>query len=124
MRPNVEIRVSGSFKREGTPKLWDRIHFYRSVGRTSRHWAKESQLLPAPPCTGFSFGVDIGEPVLPEHRAYHRRGTSFERIAPEQSQHARASLEQSLLGEHNPRRVLPRRQRGEPQVPVEPRLIR
>src|SRR5690348_7163855 len=89
----------------------------------SHHAREHPELLASPPCARAALRVEIGEPVLPPHRAHQAWRAGSKWVASEQSQHARTVLEQTLLREHHPARLLPWTERGEPEIPVEARLV-
>src|SRR5436190_9518499 len=91
----------------------------------TRHAGEHSELASPPPRASAALGREVREPVLPPDGAHERRRRPRRKwIAAEQPQHARAVLEQPLLRQHDPGRLLPRAERREPEVPLEPRLVR
>ncbi len=66
----------------------------------------------------------IGEPILINHGADLLRRRAAERISGEQRKHIRLVIEQALLGPDDEAVILPWAKRGEPQIPIETRLIR
>src|SRR5271156_3478274 len=84
----------------------------------------QTQQLAPPPVAGLPLLPHRREPVLPEHRADILGRSAGERVAPEERENIPAVGEQPLLSKRDKGVLLPVAQRGEPQVPVEPRLIR
>src|SRR5437763_13070586 len=82
-----------------------------------------AELLASPPRSIRTLRRNVGEPVLGDHGSNHRWCFAMERIAADKRQHARAPVEETLLGHHNPRVLLPWREGRNPQVPVEPWLV-
>src|SRR5439155_22229052 len=80
--------------------------------------------LPAPPHSGLLLFCHGGEPVLPEHCTYLGGWLARKRITCKESEHIGIVFEQSHLGIGHNWIFTPRAEWGEPQVPVETRLIR
>src|SRR3954468_16186327 len=79
--------------------------------------------LTLPPGAGLALLVARGEPVLPFHGAHVLRRPAAERVAGKELQHLRRALQQPQLDAQHPRIRAPLAQRGEPEVPVEARLV-
>src|SRR5271156_2674478 len=80
--------------------------------------------LAPPPISRLAFRPHVREPVLILDRARLSRRRAREWIARKQRQHVRLIFQQTFFRPHHKARLLPRSQRREPQIPLEPRLIR
>src|ERR1700730_14313716 len=94
-----------------------------SIGKpgNSRGVGSKELALPPQACTMFLFWRT--EPVLPENSANDVGRLTGEGIAGEKPKHGRIILEKQFFSSWNDRILLPTAERGEPEVPVETRLV-
>src|SRR5207245_9249096 len=83
----------------------------------------ETPLLPPPPRRSPALLLGLGEPVLPLHGADVGGRLPVEGIAREEAEDLRRAGEQTQLGVDDPWVLAPLAERGEPEVPFEPRLV-
>src|SRR5207245_9113122 len=83
----------------------------------------ETALLPPPPRRSPALLLGRGEPVRPLHDGDLGGRLPVEWIAREEAQNLRRAGEQTQLGVDDPRVLAPLAERGEPEVPFEPRLV-
>src|SRR5579859_4404149 len=79
--------------------------------------------LTAPPAAGGALLLEAGEPVLPEDGADIAGRRAAKGIAGEEAEHIARVGQQQLFGAGDDGVLRPRAERGEPQVPVEARLV-
>src|ERR1700737_3999044 len=99
-------------------------HYYGSIRFSPQGGRIQPQQLPAPPDPGRAFLCHAREPVLPEHRADLSRRLLRKRIAGKKGQHILVIGKEPQLRVRHDRILAPGTQGCEPQVPIEPRLIR
>src|ERR1700674_5415375 len=111
-------------------KLFMRLHLGpldhpdRSVRFSLQRGCIQPQQLPTPPHPVRTFLCHCREPVLPEHRADLSRRLLRKRIASKKGQHILVTGKEPQLRVRHDRILAPGTQGCEPQVPIEPRLIR
>lgn len=79
-----------------------------SVSSARYDSGERAKLLTPPPRTGRALCRAIGKPVSPQYCSHVRWWRAVKRIASEEREHARASLQESFLREHDPRGRAPR----------------
>src|SRR5690348_7707552 len=87
---------------------------------SGRILAKE---LAAPPETRCAFRLQVGEPILVDHRAHAYGRRARKRIGSEQGEDVWLICEQTVFGPDHEAVLGPGTERGKPQVPIETRLI-
>src|ERR1700693_179656 len=93
-----------------------------AVGIVAERRRVVAQQLAPPPQALLTFFLRRGGPILPEQNAYLARRLR-KRIAGEQRQHVRATCQEALFGARDDGIGAPVTERGEPQIPIETRLI-
>src|SRR5258705_10174272 len=113
------------------PRLWRRDESLRplrhddfSLGCPFERRRINATEFTAPPLTSGSLRGAISEPVLPHHRTHEFWRRLRKRIGTKQRQYVRSTVEKLFFRSNHERILAPRSERGEPQVPFEPRLIR
>src|SRR5271154_2052596 len=131
--PNRVIHIDDRGNPAASPLANIALHLCRhlndddsAIGFALQQGSVESQELTPPPIPSGAFFRHAGEPILPQHGSDLLRRLLREGIAGKKSQHifVFVAREQPYLGVGDDRILAPRTQRGEPQVPVETRLIR
>ena len=88
-----------------------------------QHRCVDAQQPAGPPVARRAFLLDRGKPVLPQHGAYLAWRRSGEGIAGKERQHVRVVGQQALFGSRNQGVLLPRTERGKPEIPLKARLV-
>src|ERR1700684_346774 len=94
-----------------------------AIGLTLESGGVFAEEFAAPPIAVYFFGAEIGEPLLIDYSAHFPGRRVGEGILGEEFEDVAIIFDQALFGPHDETRILPRAERGKPQIPIEARLI-